>query len=115
MSSSETLGNWLVLDGRVLATVEIAKSRRDRRRGLLGRDGIEGALLLRPAKSVHTFGMKFAIDVAHLDREGTVLRVATMKPTRLGAFIFRSHSVIETEAGAFARWGVSEGDRLEIR
>ena len=115
MLSSDSSGNWLVLDGRVLATLEIAKTRRDRRRGLLGRDGIDGALLLRPAKSVHTFGMRFPIDVAHLDADGAVLRLTTMKPTRVGSFVLRSRSVIETEAGAFARWGVSEGDRLEIR
>ena len=115
MSSSESAGNWLVLDGRVLATLEMATTRRDRRRGLLGREGINGAMLLQPARSVHTFGMKFPIDVAHLDADGVVLRVTTMKPTRVGSFVFRSRSVIETEAGAFARWGVSEGDRLEIR
>jgi uncharacterized membrane protein (UPF0127 family) len=115
MSSSDSSGNWLVLDGRVLATVEIAETRRDHRRGLLGRDGIDGALLLTRAKSVHTFGMRFAIDVAHLDSEGVVLRLTTMKPHRLGAFILHSRSVIETEAGAFARWGVVKGDRLEIR
>ena len=115
MSSSESSGNWLVLEGRVLATLEIVTNRRDRRRGLLGCDRVEGAMLLQPAKSVHTFGMRFAIDVAHLDADGTVLRLTTMKPNRLGAFVLRSCSVIETEAGAFARWGVVEGDRLEIR
>ena len=115
MSSSESSGNWLVLDGRVLATLEIAATRRDRRQGLLGRDGIEGALLLTRAKSVHTLGMRFSIDVAHLDRDGVVLRLTTMKPRRLGAFVMHSRSVIETEAGALARWGVVKGDRLEIR
>jgi uncharacterized membrane protein (UPF0127 family) len=115
MSSSESSGNWLVLDGRVLATLEIAVTRRDRRRGLLGRDGIEGALLLTRAKSVHTVGMRFSIDVAHLDSDGVVLRLTTMKPCRLGAFVLRSRSVIETEAGAFARWGVVKGNRLEVQ
>ena len=115
MSPSESSGNWLVFEERVLATLEIATNRRDRRRGLLGRDGVEGAMLLLPAKAVHTFGMRFTIDVAHLDADGTVLRLRTMKPNRLGAFLLRSRSVIETEAEAFARWGVVEGDRLEIR
>ena len=115
MSSNESAGNWLVLDGRVLATIEIASSRSERRRGLLGRDGIDGSLLLKPARSVHTFGMRFAIDVAHLDAEGRVLRLTTMKPNRLGAYLVRSRSVIETEAEAFARWGVVRGDTLEIR
>jgi hypothetical protein len=72
-------------------------------------------MMLAPARSVHTFGMKFAIDVAHLDSSGVVLRMTTMKPNRLGAFVARSRSVIETEAEAFARWGIVEGDRLEIQ
>src|SRR5690606_19882018 len=64
--------------------LEVAASPRARTRGLLGRDGIEGALLLTPARSVHTFGMRFAIDVAHLDAELRVLSVCTMAPGRLG-------------------------------
>ena len=64
---------WLVAGDRVVASVEVAVTRRARRRGLLGRDGIEGALLLEPARSVHTVGMRFPIDVAFLARDGTVL------------------------------------------
>ena len=115
MSIASPNGNWLVRDDRVLATLEVATTRVDRRRGLLGRDGIEGAMMLSPARSVHTFGMNFSIDVAHLDSSGVVLRMTTMKPNRLGAFVARSRSVIETEAGAFARWGVVAGDVLEVR
>lgn len=64
--------------------LEIAASYRARARGLLGRDGIEGALLLTPASGVHTFRMRFAIDVAYLSRDLTVLAVRTMPPGRLG-------------------------------
>lgn len=106
---------WLVLDDRVLATLEVAGSRRARGRGLLGRDGIEGALLLAPARSVHTVGMRFAIDVAHLDAEHQVLRVTTMMPNRIGLVVWRSKAIIECGAGALARWGVHVGDRLELR
>ena len=88
---------------------------RDRARGLLGRDGIDGALLLCPARSVHTFRMRFAIDVVHLDRELRVLRIATMAPNRLGAPVWRAHAVLECEAGVVARWGLAEGDVLEVR
>lgn len=108
-------GTWLLRDDQVLATVEIASTRRARRRGLLGREAVDGALLLRPARSVHTFGMRFPIDVAHLDREGVVVRLTSMKPHRLGAYVHRARSVVECEAGSFARWGVRVGDRLEIR
>ncbi|KOG91478.1 hypothetical protein ADK38_02975, partial [Streptomyces varsoviensis] len=69
----------------VAVPLEIAASYRARTRGLLGRDGIGGALLLTPATSVHTFRMRFPIDVAYLDRDLTVLAVRTMRPGRLGA------------------------------
>ena len=106
---------WLVHDDKVLATLEVADSMGGRARGLLGRDGIEGALLLSPARSVHTFRMRFAIDVAYLDRDDTVLRVVTMAPNRLGMPQWRARSVIEAEAGSFERWGLRTGDQLEIR
>ncbi|NEE52652.1 DUF192 domain-containing protein, partial [Streptomyces sp. SID8455] len=77
--------------------------------GLLGRDGIDGALMLTPAGSVHTFRMRFAIDVAYLDRKFTVLAVRTMKPGRLGLPRLRSRHVVEAEAGAMERWGVRPG------
>lgn len=106
---------WLVHDDRVLATLEVAETRRARGRGLLGRDGIEGAILLRPARSVHTFGMRFPIDVAHVDRELRIVHLRTMVPNRLGRIVWRSNGVIETEAGAFAGWGLVVGDTVELR
>lgn len=106
---------WLVRDEQVLATLEIADSVRGRTRGLLGRDAIEGALLLRPARSVHSFGMRFPIDVAFVDRDLVVLRTCRLRPNRMTLPVWRAHAVIEAEAGAFSRWGLEPGDRLEIR
>lgn len=66
--------------------LEIAASYRARTRGLLGRDGIPGAaLLLTPAGSVHTFRMRFAIDVAYLDRRLRVIALTTMPPAGSGS------------------------------
>ena len=70
---------WLVRDGDVLAAAEIAATARARRRGLLGRDGVEGALVLRPCRHVHTVGMRFPIDVAFCDADGVVLRTVTLR------------------------------------
>lgn len=106
---------WLVRDDLVLATVEVASSRRARARGLLGRDGIEGALLVQPARSIHTFGMRFPIDVAFCDAELRVLRVLTLRPGRVTRPVLRCRSVLEAEAGMLSRWGVGVGDVLEIR
>ncbi|MCS0634512.1 DUF192 domain-containing protein [Streptomyces sp. LP05-1] len=99
-------------DARV--PLEIAASYRTRARGLLGRDGVTGALLLTPCASVHTFRMRFAIDVAYLDRRLAVLAVRTMPPGRLGLPRLRARHVLEAEAGALARWGVRPGTRLTI-
>jgi uncharacterized membrane protein (UPF0127 family) len=82
--------------------------------GLLGRDGIDGAMLLRPARSVHTMKMRFAIDIAHLNRNLVVLSTTTMPPWRVGLWSPRVCAVIEAEAGAFRRWGVERGMQLEI-
>lgn len=104
----------LYRDGERLCAVVHARSFADRSRGLLGRDGLEGALLLEPATSVHTFGMRFAIDVAFIDRQGRVLRTVTMPRNRLGRPTLRARSVLEAEAGAFADWGLQVGDRLHL-
>ncbi|MEU3068627.1 MULTISPECIES: DUF192 domain-containing protein [unclassified Streptomyces] len=95
--------------------LRIAASYRARTRGLLGRDGIEGALMLTPCGSVHTFRMRFPIDVAYLDRTFTVLAVTTMKPGRLGLPRLRARHVVEAEAGEMERWGVRPGVRLELK
>ena len=106
---------WLVCGGRVIASLEIASTRRERRKGLSGRDEIEGALLLEHTRSVHSLGMRFPIDVAHCDTDMRVLRVTTMRANRVGRLVWGATSVVEAEAGSFKRWGVAPGVELEIR
>ncbi len=106
---------WLLRDEEVLAALEVAESRHDRMRGLLGRDGIEGALLLRPGRSVHSMGMRFPIDVAFCDDDLVVLRTVLLRPNRVTRPSLRGRCVIEAEAGAFERWRLRPGDRLEVR
>src|SRR3954454_11734667 len=106
---------WLVRDGEGLANLEVAESLGARTKGLLGRDGIEGALLLRPARSVHTVGMRFAIDVAFCDKAMRVVAVRTLRPYRMTAPRWKAACVVEASAGAFERWGLRVGDELEVR
>jgi uncharacterized protein len=105
---------WLERDGEVLAAAEVAADRRARRRGLLGRDGVTGVLVLDPCRHVHSAGMRFPIDVALCDRDGVVLRTCRLAPWRLAPLVRRAHVVVEAEAGAFDRWGVRPGDRLRV-
>ncbi len=106
---------WLVSEGRVLASAEVAAAGRDRRRGLLGRDGFDGALVLEKVRWVHTIGMRFAIDVAYLDADGHVLKTVRMGRHRIGMPVPKARSVVEAEAGAFGRWGLHVGDAIEVR
>lgn len=106
---------WLLRDGEVLAAIEMAESWRERSRGLLGRDGVDGAFLLRPARSVHSLGMRFTIDVALCDRDLLVLRTICLRPGRVTRPSLRCACVIEAESGAFERWRLKAGDRLEVR
>ncbi|KES03855.1 hypothetical protein BU52_28185 [Streptomyces toyocaensis] len=98
----------------VRVPLEVATSYRARTKGLLGRDSLDGALLLSPANSVHTFRMRMSIDVAYLDRRLRVISVRTMPPGRLGLPRVRARHVIEAEAGAMAEWGLRVGARVEV-
>lgn len=106
---------WLLRDGEVLAALEVAEGFTGRSRGLLGREGIEGALLIKPARSVHTVGMRFPIDVAFCDRDMTVVATVTMRRFRLSRPRLKARCVVEAEAGAFERWSLRPGDHLEIK
>ena len=106
--------SWLLRDGDVLATVEVADGWRARTRGLLGRDGIEGALVLTPCRQVHTFGLRFPIDVAFCRRDGRVLRTVSLPPWRICLPVPRARFAVEAEAGAFDRWRLRAGDVVEV-
>ena len=98
----------------VATQVEIAATRRTRRRGLLGRNGLDeaSAMLLAPCAAVHTAGMRFAIDVVFVDRQGYAVKVVrNLRPWRI-ALAAGGRAVIEMAAGSLA-WGqVLPGDRL---
>ena len=106
---------WLIREGEVLASLEVASTAASRGRGLLGRDHLAGALLLRPAMSVHTLGMRFDLDVAFCDADLVVLEVIRMRRWRLGRPRPKARAVIEAEAGAFERWRLRAGDELEVK
>ncbi|MEV0776278.1 DUF192 domain-containing protein [Streptomyces sp. NPDC050428] len=115
------MGKWqngkgrLTVEGRdEPVELEVAASYGARRRGLLGRAGLDGALLITPCNSVHTFRMGFTIDVAYLDKELKVVDVHTLKPGRLPLPRLRARHVLEAEAGAMERWGLRPGVRLSV-
>jgi uncharacterized membrane protein (UPF0127 family) len=107
--------SWLLRGGDVLAAAEVATGLSERTKGLLGRTGYDGAFVLHRTRSVHTFGMKFAIDVALCDKQLTVVKVTRLRAWRMSVPARGCRTVIEAEAGAFDRWGLKVGDQLELR
>jgi len=92
-SSSRQLPGGLV--------VVVARSRRERRRGLAGRDALAPGvgLQLVPCRSVHTIGMRFALDLVWLDGAGRVVRVDRDVPPWRVRTCLRARSVVEVGAG----------------
>ncbi len=91
-------------DGNLLLNyVEHAQALRARLRGLLGRDGLspDRGMLLDPCRSIHTFGMRFPIDVYFLDAGGGILHIARdLRPWRTVWAPLRTRTVLETAVGS---------------
>ncbi len=103
----------LLCDGRPVAPAALADTAAARRTGLLGTDAVEGALWITRCPSVHMMGMRYPIDVAVVDADGVVLKVATLRPWIGGTRPrLRARATIEAPAGALATWGVRVGSRL---
>jgi uncharacterized protein len=96
--------------------VEVANNGATRRKGLLGRDGLpdgQGVWIV-PCESVHTFWMKFPIDLVYLDRNKKVKKVKSgVPPWRLSACL-SAHSVLEFASGTVHRTQTKPGDSLEF-
>ena len=103
--------------GRVLADhLEVASAMRERMRGLLGRTGLPpgGGMLIERCSSIHTFFMKFSLDIIFVDSQRTVRKVVrNLRPWRL-ASAFGASDVVELPAGALAEVLVVPGDALTI-
>lgn len=103
--------------GGLLGHVHEARSPWARMVGLLAHRGLPAGegLLLAPAWSIHTWFMRFAIDVVFLDADDVVLRVyPALPPWRLVSGTRKARTVLEFGAGTLARTPVSVGDRLRI-
>jgi uncharacterized membrane protein (UPF0127 family) len=95
---------------------DVADTSEERRTGLLKHDRLDPGqgLWIVPCESVHSFFMKFAIDLVYLDREKKVRKVRhRMVPWRVSACL-SAHSILELPAGVVAASGTQAGDQLEI-
>jgi len=107
------LSNQTVLADKI----ELADSFFKRLNGLIGRPGLNKgeALILFPCNAVHTFFMRFSIDVIFLDQEAVVLEVVeNLKPYKFSPIIMKTKFVVELSAGHIATTGTVKGHRLQI-
>jgi len=102
--------------GALATAVEVASTRQERRRGLLGREGLDpgAALILQPCAAIHTAFMRFPIDAVFLRRDGRVVRVVrNLRPWRIAVSV-TAHAVVELAAGVLDRHPIEVGDRLYL-
>jgi uncharacterized protein len=95
---------------------ELADTSAKRRTGLLKHTGLKAGegLWIVPCESVHTFFMKFPIDLVYLDKKRKVRKVRHAVPAwRLSACL-AAHSVLELPAGTVERTGTAVGDDLSV-
>lgn len=101
---------------QLAGNVEVAASGRKRSKGLLGRKGLAPgeALWIVPCEAVHTFGMRFALDLVYLDRRHRIRKIQrNVPPWRLSACL-SAHSVVELAAGSIRETDAQPGDQVEL-
>jgi uncharacterized membrane protein (UPF0127 family) len=72
------------------------------------------SILIEPCKQVHTFFMRFPIDVVFLDKDNTVLEIRSMTPWKLSPLVWGAQKVLELPEGKCMRAGLQKGQRLEM-
>ena len=108
----------LTRDALLADKAELAISLGQRTKGLLGRLNLgkgEG-LVIKPCSSIHTFFMRFVIDVVFVDRALRVVKtIEHMQPFRLSNPFLSAHLVIELPAGTIGQTNTKRGDRLTLQ
>jgi uncharacterized membrane protein (UPF0127 family) len=96
--------------------IELAGTSSSRRKGLLGRDSLaaKSGLWIVPCQGVHTWMMRFPIDVVYLSRKKKVRKLRREMPPWRISFCLSAHSVLELPAGTIAETGTQVGDQVEI-
>jgi uncharacterized membrane protein (UPF0127 family) len=113
-----TRGRWCLRIARtganLAARAELAGTSKSRTRGLLGREHLDDgeALVIAPCQGVHTFGMRFTIDIVGVARDGTVLTIHARVPRRRIKLSLRAFAMIELPGGAGQRADLRVGDIL---
>ena len=107
----------LTIKKEIANNVIVAKGILERMKGLIGHSAIKSgdALLIKPCKGIHTFGMKFPIDVIFLDKGNNVIAVKKyLPPNRITPIYLRAKYVLELPEGTVEETSTSIDDTIEI-
>jgi uncharacterized membrane protein (UPF0127 family) len=101
----------------LVAQVMLASAWWDRARGLLGKPPLKSGqgLLISPCKSIHTFGMRYPIDVVFLDANWTVCKIISSLPMARFSGSMVARMTLELPANEASRIQLSAGSRLVWR
>lgn len=100
----------------LIQRIEMAGDSKTRRKGLLGRGSLDPGtgFLIAPTQGVHTFGMRFSIDIIGVARDGRVVKIREDVPPRRVVLSLTAFAILELAAGVARRTGVAVGDRLVV-
>lgn len=92
----------------------VAEKYFERLKGLLGKKSIpqNTGLLIRPCRQVHTYFMKFTIDVVFIDKQNKIIHMETLKPFKVSKYVWKAKAVIEFPEGTIAEKQFKIGDLL---
>jgi len=109
----ENVTSGVVVADRLLTAFDSAT----RNKGLLGMDALPAgaALFIAPSNAIHTFFMKFPIDVAFVTRDGRVVKIRSALGAWRIAFAFGAYAVVELPSGTLEKSRTKPGDMLTIR
>jgi uncharacterized membrane protein (UPF0127 family) len=103
-------------NGPVAANVQWATTFRTRRKGVLGREPLQAgeALIIKPCRQVHSFGVGYPLDVVFCDRDLRVIHVETLETARISQRVRAARICIELSGGSAAASGIVPGVSLSV-
>ena len=104
--------------GQVIASrVKIAQDFKSRSIGLLNRISLDEdeALLIKPCNAIHTFFMKFPIDVLFLDKKGKIVKIRhSLQKSRFSGNMLRAYMTLEMAPGKLRKIQINQGDIIKF-
>lgn len=97
--------------------IKIANSLRDKSFGLIGWKNWKGldGLLLRDSNSIHTFFVRFPIDVVFLDKDYQIIKlVENLKPFSFSPIVWKASHVLELPTGSIKKYSLKTGDKIDV-